>query len=460
MIFPHLLNIIGITLMVISLITSTLLFFLSGLIIILLSFNLIIHTKGKSNDIFSPIFVFTIVLITACSVGAILRYLTSTYTEDILSKSLLYVIIFAISFVLGVSMRIGNLFSNFLPRLKPDFSEKRLKFITILFLSIGCALYFFLIWQAGFTSPVEIARNLLVFRQFWGHYGWAYIATFSLFLIQAPFWAWILKMDNPFKLNLFLGLYFILILTTSLLTGARSEVFAVVLGLFFIYHCKNVGTIRSKVPKMLCLIALLIIPASAFYFIQGTYRGGDVEIRQLTQIIHDFNFSTALLAFLGRFIDSFDGFVEILSHSHQLNFLWGASFYDALFMPIPRIIIPDKPYSFGMQMLKQIFPEKDTGFFGTDFSIVGELYMNFYLPGLIIGGFVFGIIIKMMQRYYITNQKNASFLFLYRPLILLPFTWFTNGLINSEANAILLLNLFFAFIFFKLVWPKRSMWKY
>ena len=126
------LNIIGIIFMVVSIVTSTALFFLSGVIIILLATNSIIHAKNGSSDIFSPLFISTMAIIVACSIGAILRYLTSTYPEGILNKALLYVIFFAISFVLGFSTHIGNVLSRSLPRLKPDFSVKRLKLVTVL----------------------------------------------------------------------------------------------------------------------------------------------------------------------------------------------------------------------------------------------------------------------------------------------------------------------------------------
>lgn len=446
------LNIIGIIFMVVSIVTSTALFFLSGVIIILLATNSIIHAKNRSSDVFSPLFISTMTIIVACSIGAILRYLTSTYPEGILNKALLYVIFFAISFVLGFSTHIGNVLSRSLPRLKPDFSVKRLKLVTVLFLSTGVALYLFIIWKAGFRNPLELLENLRLFRRFWGRYGWAYVYMFSIFLIEAPFWGWILwilQRDSPIKFNLFnlmLSLYFVFIIVVGLLSGTRSSVILVVFSLFFIYHCKKK---RIHTFKVLFAAVVSIIPLSAFYVIQGSYRGINVKIGRVVQITQQLDIANALLLFIGRFVACFDGFVSILLNSNRLNLLWGASFYDVLFMPIPRSLIPDKPYSFSMQMTKRLFHGIE--FFGAEFSILGELYMNFHVAGLLIGGIVFGIIIKMMQMYYISNQKNISFLFLYRTLVFLPLAWFTNGLINSEANALLLLNLFFGFIFFRLV---------
>lgn len=452
MIFFHVLNIIGIILMIISLCISSALFCLSGILIILVSTNSIIYKNAKSYDIFSPLFVTTMIFIVSCSIGAILYYLNSIYSEDALNLALIYVVIFALSFILGFSSRIGNILSKNLPKLTPDFSLKRLRFVTISFLPVGIFLFIFLMRKAGFSNSLEILENLSLFRRFWSQQGYAYIMEFSLFFVQAPFWGWILIKDNPIKFNFSLGLYFILLLVISILTGARGPTLSLFLGLLFIYHCRYK---RIGIFKMLFLIALFLIPISIFYMVSAVYRGTGGGLEKIISLAKEVNISEGIFALIRRFTVPVEGFADILLNSHNLNLLWGRSFHDALFMPIPRAFMPDKPYLFNTQMLWQIHPEFKGEFFGTTFSMMGEFYMNFHFAGIVIGGFIFGIIIKIMQVYYINNQSNISFLFLYRMLLLLPFAWFASGLINSEANISLLLGLFFAFIFFAFVWPKN-----
>lgn len=451
MLFFHILNLIGIILMMVSIFTSITLFCLAGVIIILLSTNSVIHKKIGSNDVFSPLFVSTTIFIISCSIGAILFYSTSAYPEDILIYALVYTMIFIISFILGFSSNIGNVLTNGLPRLKSDFSIKRLRFATVLFLPTGVLLYVFLMYKAGLRNPLEVLKNLMLFRQFYGQQGWAYVMEFSFFLIQAPFWGWMLKRDNLIKINLFMVIYFVLIIFFALLTGTRGAVFSLFLGILFVYHCKCK---KITISKALLLTAVLIIPASVFHVIQGSFRGGGVEIGQIIQLAQDLNFSEAILAFTGRFTGAFRGFVDILLNFHRLDLIWGKSFYNALFLPIPRALIPDKPFSFNIQMTRQFYP--GVQFFGEEYGIIAELFMNFHLAGLIIGGFVFGIMIKIMQKYYIANQTNISFLFLYRSLVFLPVAWVLGGLINSEASTSLFLNFFFAFVFFSFVWPRKG----
>lgn len=137
MLFFYLLNLIGLILMMVSFFTSSALFCLSGILIILLSTNSIIHRKIKSDDIFSPLFVSTMTLIVSCGLGSILYYSIGAFPEDILDLALIYVITFTISFIFGFSFNLGSVLSKSLPKLKPDFSVKRLRFTTILFLPIG-----------------------------------------------------------------------------------------------------------------------------------------------------------------------------------------------------------------------------------------------------------------------------------------------------------------------------------
>jgi len=306
--------------------------------------------------------------------------------------------------------------------------------------------------RAGFSNPLEILENLSLFRRFWSHQGYAYIMEFSLFFVQVPFWGWILIKDNPIKFDFILGIYFMFLLAISFLTGTRGAFLSIFLGLLFIYHCKYK---RIGIFKMLFGVTALFIPLSIFYVVQGIYRTTGGEVIQIVRLTRDANILETIFALIRRFTVPVEGFADILLNSHNLNLLWGRSFHDALFMPIPRAFMPDKPYLFNTQMLWQIHPELKGEFFGTTFSMIGEFYMNFHIAGIIIGSFIFGIIIKIMQVYYINNQSNISFLFLYRMLLLLPFAWFASGLINSEANISLLLGLFFAFIFFAFVWPKN-----
>ena len=78
-------------------------------------------------------------------------------------------------------------------------------------------------------------------------------------------------------------------------------------------------------------------------------------------------------------------------------------------------------------------------------------YPLWHIVGVVVGGIVFGVIVKMLTRYYYENRDNVGFVFLYQPLFMaLPMAWMTSGLINSEAHSILILNLVAGWVFLQI----------
>ena len=86
----------------------------------------------------------------------------------------------------------------------------------------------------------------------------------------------------------------------------------------------------------------------------------------------------AIVGLTARFGDAFEGFIKIVDRSEHLNFLWGRSLVDALLLPVPRSWMPQKPSSFNYQALAQIHPERVSASYGEEYSILGELYLNWH----------------------------------------------------------------------------------
>src|SRR5207247_6347025 len=129
-----------------------------------------------------------------------------------------------------------------------------------------------------------------------------------------------------------------------------------------------------------------------------------------------------IVALCRRFIDAFEGFITIVEDDfRQYEMLWGKSFFNALFLPVPRTILPEKPHSFSIWITRIFYPDDE--FFGQDYSVMGELYVNFHVAGLVIGGWVFGIMLRTFESYYVENRRNASFVYLYIYLYMLPMGW-------------------------------------
>lgn len=391
-------------------------------------------------DIFSPVF-FVSVLLTLYAFWGITLYQMGAYNSESIVFALTYLVIFAGSFVLGYITSAGTTLSRALPRVPDgfDFSPRRLAVLTIVCLPVGLALFGWVAARVGITDPLQIVTNLLLFRGASGAGGREYVLFLAFFLVEAPFWAWFISARTSLPGRGVLAAYWLLILALSLLSGARVRVYTAVMAPIFVYH--NTRR-RISLRKAVIVGLIAFLPFSVFYQAQGLARAQSTTTETMVEAVRNVNPAGAVVGLTARLADAFEGFIKVVDRSRDIDYLWGRSLVDAFFLPIPRAWVPDKPSSFNYQALQQLYPERVGPYYGEEYSVLGELFMNWHILGIIVGGFIFGVLIKTLTRYYMANRENRGFVFLYRPLFLvLPMAWMTSGLINSEAHSILLLNL-------------------
>lgn len=409
-------------------------------------------------DIFSPAFVVSGLLITYAFLG-IVDYFAGPYPRETVVTALGYLLLFTASLALGLASKFGASMAQRLPRVRCEFSRKRLIILTAVCLTAGIGLFGYLVQKLALGNPLAILSNLLGFRQGSGRAGTEYLLFAAISLIEAPFWAWLVRGRIPAWGRLGLVPYWLLILGVSVLTGARVRVYTAVMGLVYVFHHKKN---RISLRRAFIAGALAVVPFALFFQLQGRVRGQVVTKDALATVAQDLQFGRSLGGLAMRFADAFDGFLTIIDNRDRVDYLWGKSFHDALYLPIPRAWLPNKPSAFNYEMLHQLAPENEAVFFGAEYSVLGELYMNFQLVGIVIGGFAFGVLVGMVNRYYLENRNNVGFLFMYRPLFLsLPMAWMTSGIINTEAHSILILNAVFGALFVALARARHGrMWAF
>lgn len=115
--------------------------------------------------------------------------------------------------------------------------------------------------------------------------------------------------------------------------------------------------------------------------------------------------------FLGsRDFTDISAFVEILqAMPRDMGFRYGATFVNAVLLPVPREVWADKPYPLSTE-LGLLFTGELTG---RTPSIVAELYVNFSWPGIIIGMFLLGILCRGWYAFLLHNLTNRWALLLY-----------------------------------------------
>lgn len=249
-----------------------------------------------------------------------------------------------------------------------------------------------------------------------------YVQNFSLYAwyaVAIALFTGVYKRSKGAKMIVILMFSGILIF--NLIGGSKGRIFTTLFLLFFWYNYRR-RSIGLKTYVILALVALLLV-----YPWINTYRGlyasrfGEAipTRRNVIQTISDniqrfsrlsireyLNFSLDTLMTRQREIDALAGIIAQTPEPH--GYLWGRDFY--LIVPwalIPRAVWSNKPYP----QDGDIFDIKYWNLWkGANAGppYIGDLYMNFGLPGILIGMFLTGILLRFIYLYLVKNTNASS----------------------------------------------------
>ena len=114
--------------------------------------------------------------------------------------------------------------------------------------------------------------------------------------------------------------------------------------------------------------------------------------------------------------DQFDIFALVVGMGpKQFPLMYGRSYLDVLLQPIPRGLWPNKPWSFD-RTIGQLLTGTDTAI---PPSMVGEMYMNFHVFGIVGGMLLFGWGSRRLYQLALMRPRDPGRIVLYA--LLLPF---------------------------------------
>ena len=408
-----------------------------------------LHKDLGATDVFSPFFITGATFILYFVIVVMLYFAPEAgwrMSETTLTLTLIYMLFFCFAAHIGMSMTFGDEIACSMPRLYQGYAKRRLALIAIVSVPIGLALFLYLMRKAGFTNPLAILTNVMAFRETWGSEGLTYLLYISLYLLSAPFWAWIIRGRLSVFGKIIAALYFLVLSFIDVLTGLRYAMYASLIGILYVYHsCVR----RVSLTRAIQLGLIMLVPLALSFMIFGIIRSDTKS--HLASVASKVSTGNSIYRLLLRAGWAANGFAKIVSHADHVPTEWGESFVDVWYLPVPRAWVRDKPSSFNAQMLQEIEPRNNSRFFGESFSIFGEFYVNFGVAGLLAGGLLFGILMRTTQRYYVMNANNRRFVLIYQPLVALPYFYMASGLINSWVHALLLMNLVQAIALLKLL---------
>jgi len=114
-----------------------------------------------------------------------------------------------------------------------------------------------------------------------------------------------------------------------------------------------------------------------------------------------------------RFLEEFsqfDWFAIIIDKTPDvIHYQYGRTFLDYFLQFVPRLFWPDKPVPIEYAVTTLLTGVES----GSPFTIIGELYLNFQWPGIMLGMFVFGVFVRTMYAYLKDNPGNPAVILIY-----------------------------------------------
>jgi oligosaccharide repeat unit polymerase len=165
-----------------------------------------------------------------------------------------------------------------------------------------------------------------------------------------------------------------------------------------------------KLPKIKLFIGLIV--ALSIFQIMSNLRGvKDVENEDIKV-----NFSKALepAILTTNMIDVSKTAHIIAAIPNKIDYQYGATFTTIFIAWIPREFWPNKPVTnidntIGMK----VFGATMYGSGGVPPGIFAELYWNFWVPGVLIGCFLIGFLLKLINQTILSNIANTNVVIIY-----------------------------------------------
>jgi oligosaccharide repeat unit polymerase len=229
-----------------------------------------------------------------------------------------------------------------------------------------------------------------------------------------------------------------------MLFSPRAIVVSFIVSALVVYHL-TVSRIRLHILLMLGLFAVgfsylinLWRSIARTVSLQGIVEGVGIIIGQANISIGE-----ALRFVGGTDLSDIRTFTLIsYTYGNALPLKYGATLLRILYQVIPRAIWPDKPLGLGYE-IGLLF---GSSYSGVPPGFFGEMYMNFHVFGVIIGGMILGYGLAALYREWIVKRDGVIGIVLYAILVpmilLLPSSTIANRITSM---AILFIGTFLAF---------------
>jgi len=386
---------------------------------IIIVYPFFIAILNKRIDIFEPIYLivayfsFSIFFSSLYQLYIADSHILHTYNlkkyspDEVHIHIFLYSSLALIAFYLGYFSKIGKNIVRKLGRIRIyDLSFYAPKIIVILFISglLGILLY---IYQMRGFSSFFLSNSFFEIERTFGRF---YLTPIMLLFPTGFFIFYLNKIGSKrsWKEKFFLFFYACLIISFFALRPSKFWLFRFI---FFILVFRHylVKKISLKLLTCFILIFLLLMPIA-----YNLARSREKSFQDSFTTIASIDFTSHIMS---RWYAA-QAFAIIIDSVKNSGLEYGRTLVDSVTWVIPRAWWPKKPFSFGLTFGNEYLSHSDLS--GSVFftpSLVGELYLNFHIIGIIIGFFLYGLIVRLVYNAFAIVPTKISLLF-YAPLLL------------------------------------------
>ncbi len=327
-----------------------------------------------------------------------------------------YSILGLVALYLGYYSGLGRRMAASVPRMQLSWDPGRVRLCMVLCLGIsvaGLVLYqTFLSNYRGlglasdrFRNPAQIVSNEI---EMGGTVAFLFLSKFAAVgLLLSYAFARVTKRRRAvgaFAL-LFSGVLILYFLNFG--GGKATLLFSV----FQLVVCHHYLGKRYSVRRLLPIALIVILVIMPFI---GYYRGFGLDLRMLWgNLLSGFSEPGILLhPLLGRSLGA-DMFFLIIDRTPEPHpFQFGGSYLKLLTMFVPRAIWSGKPWSFGVEF-NRTYLEGTGGASSVAPLLIGEAYVNFWLVGVVLVAFTFGVVLRFLYSYCMAHRGECGYIILY-----------------------------------------------
>lgn len=417
-------------------------YFLVGILFLLVMAPVFIIRKSEIVDYFEPIvfvgamyFIYfgirTLYVLNAADQEKVLQNIP--YFFDVIDKALVYVIIGFGCLLLGYYSPIAGWICDRLPRIKPIPVSQKSTMAAYGLFSAGTICQLILIslgrynmqqWEMwvkemGYQQPLyeRVVSYLTVLVLFGFALGMAHhfskskasISRFALLFMLAMqlLWMWLVGSKT-----ILLHVFTVIAVSWNYLNRRISlkqiiiGAMAVIILMFSLAYSRE--TLGKSVFRLYHPLESLVYMGSSTY--ESLKEDG----------------AEGLFGNVMARIHGIDSFSLIVKYTNYDNLRWGRTLLAApLQALIPQFLWPDKDVVLGSLIGGEEFArdyflyEASKG--GIGITQIGELYMNFLLPGVMFGMMIYGIFYRLMYLYFVRKNGHSGAIFIYSVI----FLWMT-----------------------------------